>query len=103
MNDPTTMLYRQPGPHQLQDGKYDYLVVPDTEIEQTLADGWFLTTAEAKEAYDESRKGQTAAIVDNAPPTRAELEQKAAQIGLKYDGRIGDKKLAAMIAAELQE
>lgn len=102
MNDPTTMLYRQPGPHQLQDGKYDYRVVLDADIEQTLADGWFLTPAEAKAAHDESKKGQTAAA-DNAPPTRAELEQKAAQIGLKYDGRIGDKKLAAMIAAELQE
>ena len=35
---------------------------------------------------------------DNAPPTRAELEQKAADLGIKYDGRWSDKRLASVIA-----
>lgn len=34
----------------------------------------------------------------NAPPTRAELEQKANELGIKFDGRTTDKKLAAKIA-----
>lgn len=38
---------------------------------------------------------------DDAPPTRAELEQKATELGIKFDGRTTDKKLAAKIAEAL--
>lgn len=38
---------------------------------------------------------------DNAPPTRAELETKAAELGLKFDGRTSDKKLEKMITESL--
>lgn len=38
------------------------------------------------------------AIDDNAAPTRAELEQKAKELGIKYDGRWSDKRLASVIA-----
>ena len=39
---------------------------------------------------------------DDAPPTRAELEQKAAELGIKFDGRWGDKRLGEAIAAALK-
>jgi len=32
------------------------------------------------------------------PPTREEMEHMATALGLPFDGRTGDKKLAAMIA-----
>jgi hypothetical protein len=34
---------------------------------------------------------------DNAAPTRAELEAKATELGIKFDGRTRDKKLAQLI------
>jgi hypothetical protein len=39
---------------------------------------------------------------DDAPPTRAELEAKAAEMGLKFDGRTSDRKLAQAIADALK-
>ena len=38
---------------------------------------------------------------DNAPPTRAELETKAAQLGIKFDGLTRDKKLGQLIQEQL--
>lgn len=40
---------------------------------------------------------------DNAPPTRAELEQKATELGVKFSPQLGDAKLAERIAAKLAE
>ena len=40
---------------------------------------------------------------DDAPPTRAELEAKATQLALKFDGRTSDKKLAHLITKKLGE
>lgn len=38
---------------------------------------------------------------DDAPPTRAELEAKAKELGIKFDGRTGDKKLGQLIQDKL--
>ena len=43
-----------------------------------------------------------AALADNAKPTRAELEQKATELGLKFDGRTSDRKLSDAIEAKLK-
>lgn len=40
---------------------------------------------------------------DNAAPTRSELEAKAKQLGIKFDGRTSDKKLGQLIEAKLAE
>lgn len=67
-----------------------------------LADGWFATVpdalAETKQAKQRADIGTTS---DAAPPTRAELEQKAAELGIKFHANTGDKKLAEAIAAKL--
>lgn len=39
---------------------------------------------------------------DNATPTRAELEAKAEELGIKFDGRTTDAGLLRRIAAELE-
>lgn len=91
------MVYKYPGLHQLQDGKYDYLIVEDEDVEGALADGWHRTAAEAKAATVEYVLPK-----DPEPPTRAELEQKATEMGLKFDGRWGDKKLTDAIADALK-
>lgn len=92
-----TMVVKYPGPHQFQDGKYDWLIVDEADVEAALADGWFRSPAEARAAADAHVLPK-----DPEPPTRAELEQKATELGIKWDGRWGDKKIADMIAATLE-
>lgn len=38
---------------------------------------------------------------DDAPPTREELEAKAKELGIRFDGRTGDKKLGQLIQDRL--
>lgn len=38
---------------------------------------------------------------DNAAPTREELEAKAKELGIRFDGRTGDKKLGQLIQDRL--
>lgn len=92
-----TMLVKYPGPHQFQDGKYDHIVVLDEDIEATLADGWYRTPAEARAATEAHVLPK-----DPEPPTRAEMEQKATELGIKWDGRWGDKRLSDAIAEQLK-
>lgn len=93
-----TMLYKTPGPHDIHGGKFDYIIV-DSDDEQALGDairsGWRLTTAAALELAAEAAN-------DNAPPTREELEAKATELGLKFDGRTSDKKLGELISTALK-
>lgn len=90
------MVYKLGGPHEFNDGKYDYLIVADeVEKDAAFAAGWRATTQEAKE--------HAAIPADDAPATRAELETKATELGIRFDGRTSDAKLAAKIAAELKD
>jgi hypothetical protein len=40
---------------------------------------------------------------DGAPVTRAELEAKATELGIPFNGRTSDKKLSGLIATALQQ
>lgn len=122
------MLYRfpatRPDAAPLQDGLYDTSVVDDAEgFEAGIADGWFPTPGEARAAGDliaaqkakdaaaaaEAKKLEdaqalvAAAAAEKAPATREELEAKATELGIKFDGRTSDKKLGDLIAAQLEE
>lgn len=90
---PNTMLYKAPGPHDIHGGKFDHVVVDDEFIQDKLAEGWFLTTTEAAEAY----AAQKLAAPVEAPDTREDMERKARDLGIKFDGRTTDKKLAFLI------
>ena len=99
-----TMLYKCPGPHEIHGGHFDYTIVDADEegaVEAAQADGWHLTTTEAKEAGDAAKAKREAEL--NAPPTRAELEAKANELGLKFNDKMSDKKLADLIAATIEE
>jgi hypothetical protein len=52
--------------------------------------------AQAVEAVD-------TATDDDAAPTRAELEAKATELGIRFDGRTRDKKLGQLIQDRLSE
>lgn len=107
-NEFPQMLYRAPGPLPIHGGMFDTLIVNDeTERADALAAGWFATTPEAGEAAAEAAsevEASKAASTDSTkPPTREELEQKAAELGIPFSARVSDKKLAEAIAAKLAE
>lgn len=135
-------MYKSPGDMPIQGHMQQYRVVADQqEQEQARADGWYLTSQEAQDAYVSKSSGdakETVAsngpsseplpslvaeaadgspapddaatsddgagdAVESAPPTRDELERKATELGIKFDGRTSDKKLSAAIEAKLKD
>lgn len=97
--DNATMLYRAGTMEVLHGHSVDWQIVDGHEVEQALADGWFRTPTEAGESLSTPAPAIPA---DDAPVTRAELEQKAREMGLKFDGRTTDKKLGEQIATKLK-
>lgn len=105
------IVYRGYGPHQRKGGGFSSLGVrSETELEAALADGWYRTLPEAIEAHDRPKASLPGATItvgmsgplasvpsDDAPPTRAELETQAKELGLKFDRRTSDRKLGRMI------
>lgn len=65
-----------------------------------------LLREQAEKAAAEAAKVVIEPVVaenDDAMPTREELEIKATELGLKFDGRTSDKKLTKLIAEALGE
>lgn len=87
-----TIVYKNPGAHPGPNGtSYDYRGVEDAKaLEAALGEGWRVSLVAIE------------VPADDAPPTRAELEQQATAIGLKFDGRTPDARLARLIADNLQ-
>jgi hypothetical protein len=89
----------------LESGTYDLATANNADhLAALLADGWHVDQYAAKAAGTEAvsaRVDHEPEAPEDHPPTRAELERKAHELGLKFDGRTGDKKLSAMIAAAL--
>ena len=102
-------VYKDGGPIDRAGGTYDSTVVNDEdEHNAALKAGWF---GNLQEAIDGPKVEQVVPNVnepahvepaDDAPPAREELEAKATELGVKFDGRIGDKKLSALIAKALE-
>lgn len=99
------MLYKCPGSHAIHGGKFDYTIVDEADIEATIAAGWFLTTPEAKAAFEASQAVATEAAIEATEatqPTYDELLQKAEEIGLTLDKRWGDARIQREIDAKLK-
>lgn len=95
-----TILYKTPGQHFGPFGKtYKTHAAADAvQFDALVADGWHETLpAACGEVADKAPEPDLL-----APATRAELEAKAAELGLKFDGRTRDGKLAAMIGEALK-
>jgi hypothetical protein len=78
----------------------------ESEHEAALSDGWSndVISALAQKDKTSASSGNVDAVVgDDLPPTRDELETKAVELGLKFDGRTSDRKLALLIAEALGE
>jgi hypothetical protein len=102
VTDFPAIVYRTPGPHKKPRGKtYAFRSAEDQEsFDALIAKGWFAS-------YDEAVGSKLPTKVVEEPideesgPTRDELEAKATELGISYDGRTSDKKLAERIAEAL--
>ena len=121
-----TLVYRAPGSSQHSSGgRYRYRgAANQAEYDALLAEGWHSTilaavVAAGDRAFAHNRKpaGLLAkaraklaeqapvAVVeaeDDAPATRVEMEAKAAELGIKFDGRTTDARLLAKIHEALR-
>lgn len=92
------LVYKCPGPYARQGGTYDHAVVNDADEHAShIGAGWFNTLPEAIEG----KSVAPAVPADDAAPTRAEMEAKAKEIGIAFDGRTSDAKLLAKITEAL--
>lgn len=97
------MVYRVPGKHVRPHGTYDFAGANNAEeLEAKLKDGWFSSLPEAINSKETAPVTEAKESDDIAPPTRQELEEKATELGIKFDGRFSDKKIAQLIEAALQ-
>ncbi len=125
MNEFPQALYIMPGVEKLESGLFTTQLVKDAEQrDAALADGWHTCQEDAKAAFEAAEAAEAERIAvklkaeeiaaspvvskpdlddDTAPPTRAELEQKATELGVEFSPNIGDKKLAERIAVKLAE
>ena len=74
-------------------------------VEKRLAEGWSASKADAiaaKTAVPVAAAALSDDVGDDAPPTRDELERKAAELRIKVDKRWSDKTLAERIEKALK-
>lgn len=109
MSNFPTIMYRVPGPHKKpRGGTYRTTGAADkAEFDALLKKGWF-------PSYEEAAAGKIAneiikaaeafedAVDEVSDPTRDELETKAKELGVSFNARTSDKKLAERIAAALE-
>lgn len=109
MSNFPTIMYRVPGPHKKpRGGTYRTTgAVDKAEFDALLKKGWF-------PSYEEAAAGKIAneiikaaeafedAVDEVSDPTRDELETKAKELGVSFNARTSDKKLAERIAAALE-
>lgn len=113
MNLPTTA-YKSPGNCVVPGTRdsYRYIGVQDQEsLDHLLATGWFLDRGEAIAARKASLASPATsnissapsqpAVEESAPPTRAEMEQKAQELGITFTERTSDAKLSKAILKAL--
>ena len=94
-------VYRCPGPHHGPPGHtYESKSVPDANAHHAaLQAGWHASLPAACGLVPSLVPAPVASLPedDDAPPSRHDLEAQALKMGLKFDGRTSDAKLARMI------
>lgn len=105
--DTPRMLYRAGTYWQTEFGPMDLRTAKDADdLAQAVADGWHVRAEDAQAASapkpEEPAEPVKTELHPPAEPTRADLEREATALGVKFDGRWGDKRLAEAIAAAKQ-
>lgn len=103
-------VYRTPGEHQCPGGTFTYKPVEDAEEKsEALQKGWFETLPEAlgepapKPVVQEEPAQEEPVPQEDAPPTREELEEKAKELGIKFNKNTSDDVLLEKITKALTE
>ena len=97
------MVYKVPGKHVRPHGTYDFAGVNNAEeLDAKLKEGWFSSLPEAIEPKKVEPVVEATKEDDIDPPTRKELEEKATELGIKFDGRFSDKRIAQLIEDALK-
>ena len=104
-------VYLSPGNFRRGKSSYRYVSVNSLEEHDAyLAQGWSTSADLAIDRANAPTPAPAPAPVpapvvpeDNAPPTRAELETKARELGLKFDGRTSDRTLLRRITQAIGE
>ena len=93
------LVYKDKGKYDRKGGTYDFTGVQNAEeLASRLANGWFLSLEEAINPVVAAPVKQEVIIPDDsAAPTRVELETKATELGIKFDGRYSDKRISQLI------
>jgi hypothetical protein len=98
MTEFPAMVYKVPGKHVRPHGTYDFAGVNNAEeLAPKLKEGWFSSLSEAFDTKKVETVVKAVKTDDVAPPTRQELEEKATELGIKFDGRFSDKKIEQLI------
>jgi hypothetical protein len=100
-----TIVYKCPGQHSAFAGQtYAYSAARDEdELAELVKAGWHDSLVAAVNAVNGVSVEKVEDVDDESAPTRAELEDKARELGLKFDGRTSDAKLGRMIIEALGE
>ena len=98
-----TLVYQCPGMFARPGGTYRFKPIADqAQMTAALGDGWFETLPQAIEGKSPAKAVEAVEPAVNAPVTRDELEQKAAELGVKVDGRWSDTRLRDEITKRLK-
>ena len=103
-------LYRTPGPYRKGKGLKTYRVAgakDQAQYDAMIANGWFPSYEEAvagkaADVIVEAAEAFEEAVDEVSGPTREELEQKAEELGVSFNKRTSNRKLAERIAAALE-
>lgn len=77
-----TMFYKCPGEHEMHGGKFAFCIIDannEDAVEAALAEGWHLTTTEAREAFE----AEQAALLLHPDPINSPAPAAAKQGGKK--------------------
>lgn len=89
-------LFKSPGDQWVGGGSFAIEHVEDlAQYHAAKKAGWFDSVPEALAAWKASLAAPV--VADDAPPTRAEMEQQAKTLGIKFDGRTTDAALLRRI------
>lgn len=106
MSDYPIFVYRKAEKDREDGSAFDTKTIfNDYELAGAILMGWHYDVLSALSPEDKPSAGADNVVNpadDNLPPTRDELELKASELGLKFDGRTSDRKLSAMIDEALK-
>lgn len=107
MSDYPKYVYRRAAGKREDRSAFDTLLVAsDDDLASAVKNGWHHDVISALAPQDQpaaSTDDLSVVADDDLPPTRVELETKARELGLKFDGRTSDRKIGLLIAEALGE